>query len=229
MSESGDEGAGNTDLKQKTTDWEKWSETVRTTHYRRADFLRRIGHLIGALAVILSAVVSAGILTSVHTNPSFYWKLAAGIIGVVISALTGLQSFFRFGEMSELHRVAAARFGAVRRELELLILAHPANDPAARTQLESIGKTVAMLEEKGPGFPGGLYRSIERGGRWRFFRRTSSRADDGARVKGHWRVTSNAPGSNPAATAPQAWDGVDQPVRACRRYSTPRPAGELTD
>src|SRR6266542_5073461 len=160
-----------TELEAKAVDWEEWVTKIRTTHYRRADYLRRTNHVVGGLAVILSAVVSAGILTSVHGSPSFHWKLAAGIVGIVASALTGLQSFYKLGETSELHRVAAAHFGAVRRELELVIMRHPESDG----QLAKIAKTIDMLEVKGPGFPRGLYLSVDRGGRWARLKRRVSR------------------------------------------------------
>src|SRR5438105_3842453 len=139
--------------------WERWTEQVRLTHYDRADRYRQWNILIGALAIILTTVVSAGILSSIHTKPTFRWKVAAAVVGVFAAALAALGSYLNLGSLSEQHRQTAASFGKVRRQLELLALAHPPDDTQSRAELESLAFEIADLEKSGPGYPA---RAFER-------------------------------------------------------------------
>ena len=146
------------ELEQKADTWKTWTEAARLTHYARADAFRKWNNAIGVAAVLLSTVVSAGILTSVHKNPGFGWTLAAAILGVAATALTGVRAYLKLGELSELHRVRAGEFGEIRRTLETFLLGNPPNDAASRAQLDRIADQIAKLEKKGPGYPGKVFK-----------------------------------------------------------------------
>jgi hypothetical protein len=148
------------DVEQKASDWEKWVEAVRTTHYARADSFRRWNNFIGVAAVVTSTVVSAGILTSVHKNPGFGWTLAGAVLAVIATGLTGIRSYLKLGTLSEQHRKSAANFGEVRRKLEIFLLAHPPDDPASRAELDAIAREIADLERQGPGYPKGIFEKF---------------------------------------------------------------------
>ncbi len=140
-----------------------WAEAVRLTHYSRADWFRKVNNTIGVAAVVLSAVVSAGILTSIHSSPSFWWTVAAGIVGVSATSLTAIRAYLRLGELSELHRVRAAKFGGIHDQLVTFVLSHPPNDAASRQRLDTIYAEITKLEEEGPGYPAHVfYRELNR-------------------------------------------------------------------
>jgi hypothetical protein len=151
------------EVETKAQDWEQWTATIRTTHYRRADSLRQWNNRIGVAAVSLTTVVSAGILTSIHNEkPSFGWKIAAALVGLAASALTALNSYLNLGALSEKHRHAASNFGKVRRKLELFVLRHPPDDDDSRGELDEVAAEIAKYETDGPGFPKSVFDAAQK-------------------------------------------------------------------
>jgi hypothetical protein len=135
-----------------------WVEAVRLTHYARGDTFRKRNNEIGVTAVFFSTVISAGILTSLHKDPGFWWTVAAAVIALIAALLTGVRSYLKLGELSESHRKAGAKFGEIYRDLEIFVLGKPANDAASRAQLTRIADQIGKLEEVGPGYPAKVFQ-----------------------------------------------------------------------
>jgi len=144
-------------IEKKACEWLTWVEAVRLTHYARGDTFRKRNNEIGLAAVVFSTIISAGILTSLHTDPGFWRTVAAAIVALLAAGLTGIRSYLKLGELSELHRQAGAKFGDIARDLELF-LADPPSAHASVTQLEQIARRIAKLEEAGPGFPAKVFQ-----------------------------------------------------------------------
>jgi hypothetical protein len=150
---------------------EKFAEDARNTHYNRADLNALLHRLVGGAAVVTSAVVSTSILASLNKDhPSFGLTLAAGILAVVAAVLSGLQTFYKFGEVGERHRLAGAYFGELRRDLELLRRCPTEADRC--TELRKLLDRLGKLEEAGPGYPASVFHHISEPRRgWRFWQR----------------------------------------------------------
>jgi outer membrane murein-binding lipoprotein Lpp len=134
-----------------------WVEAVRLTHYARGDTFRKRNNAIGLAAVTLSTVVSAGILTSIHNRPGFWWTVAGAAVALSAALLTGIRSYLKLDKLSESHRKAGAKFGEVYRDLELFVLGNPANDASTRDALSRIAEDIGKLEEVGPGYPSKVF------------------------------------------------------------------------
>jgi SMODS and SLOG-associating 2TM effector domain family 4 len=151
---------------EQASHYRDYAHLARTVHYHMADWRAWINQLIGGLTVLASALVSTGVLTNVKSNPGFALTLAAGIVAFVAAVLAGLQTFYKFGEVAEKHRTAAADYGEVRRELELFLVRYAEKDPAqaslALTELGRLAESLAELDRKGPGYPGRLYKRAQR-------------------------------------------------------------------
>jgi hypothetical protein len=139
---------------------------MRDRHYAASDAANRWNVLLGIPVVIVSAVVSTSIFASINAQPADAWKIAAGLVSLAAAALSALQTFFKFPEAGERHRMAAARFGRVRREAEVFGLRYGSADAAHReaalADLEAIATKLGELDEGSP--PVGTSR---RGGRKR--------------------------------------------------------------
>jgi len=135
-----------------------WVEAVRLTHYSRADTFRKRNNEIGLAAILFSTVISAGLLTSIHSGAGFWWKVAAAIVALLAALATGVRSYLKLDDLSEQHRKAGAKFGEVYRELELFVLGQPANDASSRAELKGIAGEVGTLEEAGPGYPASVFQ-----------------------------------------------------------------------
>jgi len=157
--------------------YEEFAGNARRTHYKRADLNALLNRLVGGAAVVVSAVVSTSVLTNLNKdNPSSGLTLAAGILAIIAAVLAGLQTFYKFGEVGERHRLAGAYFGELRRDLELFRTCPTDADQCSelRNLLDRLGK----LEEAGPGYPASAFQRVAEDRRpwWRFWQRTKTTA-----------------------------------------------------
>jgi len=86
--------------------WKKHAEAARR--------LEKQYRLVGAFSVALSALVGASLFEP-------WSRIAAGIVSVTASVLSGLLTFNRYEERTEKHRVAAVRYKTSLKEIEALL------------------------------------------------------------------------------------------------------------
>ncbi len=155
-----------TNLLKQAREYHKYAAVVRLVHYHMADARAWLNQVIGGLTVLAAAAVSTGILTHAGKNPSSTLTLAGGILAFVAAVLAGLQSFYKFSEVAEQHRRAAANYGDVKMKLELFLVEYTDADPSAAADalsaLPAIQTELSSLDLAGPGFPSRLYRRAER-------------------------------------------------------------------
>ncbi len=113
-----------TDLLSK---WLERSARVQNAHYDAAAHLEYLHYWIGLPVVILSTLVGSSIFATLQDNPTFAIKFIAGMASVLTAILAGIQTFLRYGERAEKHRLAGVRYGAIKREIEQKS-AFPPND-----------------------------------------------------------------------------------------------------
>ena len=106
---------------------ENWKVKVRRAqmaHYAAANRCERRHLYLGVPVVILSAVTGA--LVFADLSKLFDWVTwAVGFASITISILAGLQTFLKLAERAEQHRVAAGRFGNLKRKLDAVIVSSP--------------------------------------------------------------------------------------------------------
>lgn len=159
------------ELAKTAQTYEWFAEAARNTHYDRSDLNAFLHRLVGGAAVVTSAIVSTSVLASLNKDhPSFGLTLAAGILAVIAAVLSGLQTFYKFGELGERHRLAGAYFGELRRDLELFRTCPPGDNRC--TELRDLLDRVGNLEEAGPGYPASVFHHFSEPRRrwWRFWR-----------------------------------------------------------
>lgn len=101
--------------------WLRRARESQFSHYDAAKRLGRYGRFFGVPVIVITAIVGASAFASILTQTvPLYAKMIAGLCSLSATVLSSLQTFFRFSERSERHRIFGAKFGAVRRELEVL-------------------------------------------------------------------------------------------------------------
>lgn len=142
----------------------QYADVARATHYKMSDRRARAQQWLGGVTIAISAVVSTGILASVSKNPSLGLTLAVGIIALIATILTGFQTFYKFGETAEKHRLAAANYGELRSDLQRFLIRYMDDNAVERAdalaELHSLTARAAELDRAGPGFPGRLYERM---------------------------------------------------------------------
>jgi hypothetical protein len=148
---------------------ERWryAQAASLTHFHLGDWYRPINYVLGGLAVVASAVVAAGLFTTINADgaSSSAKNWAAGVAAFA-AALTALTSFLGLGALGEKHRQSGAAFEDIGRALDILI-AHPGNDEESWKALEAIDAKISNIESNALGYPGHIYRRNYRNvGQW---------------------------------------------------------------
>ena len=87
-------------------------------------------------------------------------KIAVGIASVTAAILMALQTFLRYSERGEKHRVVGIRYGALRREIEKR-LAFPPGKKDLEGYLESVRIQWDKCNEDCPTVPKSIWHSTK--------------------------------------------------------------------
>ena len=132
-------------------------------HYKSAEIAARKHRAIGIPSVALSAVVATSIFSTLNDSVHVSWRIATGVFALVAAILAALQAFLSFGDLAEKHKAAGARYGDVRRRIDLFIVEYTGVKQADGVRDEALGKLKSLAEELGklasdsPTLPGRLY------------------------------------------------------------------------
>jgi hypothetical protein len=102
-------------------DWYRRVRIVQFCHYESAKYFEHMNYWIGMPAVFLSTLVGTSVFASLGESIDKRFQILVGLVSVLSAALSGIQTFLRFSEKAEKHRMAAARYGALRREIEEIL------------------------------------------------------------------------------------------------------------
>jgi hypothetical protein len=81
--------------------------------------------MLGVPVVVLTTFIGTSVFATLQDDISTGLKIFVGVISVTAAVLASLQTFLRFGERSEKHRVAGESWAALRREIDEMLALHP--------------------------------------------------------------------------------------------------------
>jgi hypothetical protein len=102
--------------------WHKRLREMQTSQYEAAKPMALRNLQLGIPVVVLSTIVGTSVFASLQKQVSLGWQITVGLISVLAAVLAGLQTFLRYSEKAEAYRMAGAKAGAVRREIEQLLV-----------------------------------------------------------------------------------------------------------
>lgn len=108
------------ELGELLAEWEVRIRRAQRAHFEAATALERAHFAIGIPLVILSTVVGSSVFASLQQQTDVRITIAVGVASVLTAILAGVQTFLRFAERAERHRVVAAKFGVLRKDIEVL-------------------------------------------------------------------------------------------------------------
>ena len=106
-------------------DWDRRAAASAETHYNHAARLSSRNVQLGIPVVALSTFVGTSVFATLQEDVSPYLRILVGAISVTAAVLASLQTFLRFAERAERHRVAADSWSAIRREISQMLALHP--------------------------------------------------------------------------------------------------------
>jgi len=111
---------------QLLADWYKRIRFVQYCHYEAAKACDRLHLVLGIPVIVLSTLVGSSVFSSMGQTPiNPTLQIATGLTSLLAATLASLQTFFRFAEKAEKHRLSASRYGALRREAEEMLATCP--------------------------------------------------------------------------------------------------------
>ena len=150
------------DILKLIDDFSKTSLMNRAAHYRAANLNRTRHYWLGIPSIVIGTAVGTSIFASLNSNPSDAAKIFVGLISFLSAAMASLQTFFKFAENGEKHRLAGASYGNIRRKLDIMKVEyssqeHPSREEALK-ELKEIGDVLGDLAKESPDIPDVAYK-----------------------------------------------------------------------
>jgi hypothetical protein len=99
-------------------DWHKRMAGAEAAHFRWADRYGKRHVVLGLIVVGITGFIGSSVFTSLQDRGvSTAARLLVGSISVIAALLASVQTFLKYAERAEKHRVAAVRYGALRRRI----------------------------------------------------------------------------------------------------------------
>jgi hypothetical protein len=127
---------------------EYWMSAGRNglAHYRAAEIAAKRNRQIGIPNVALSSIVATSVFATLSENVDVRIKFATGAIALITAILAALQAFLSFGDRAERHKAAGAKYGSIRRKIDMFILEF--SEKQHEKEIESaISKLIDIADE----------------------------------------------------------------------------------
>ncbi len=142
------------EVKKLLSDWLRRFRRLQRSHRDATRILRGFHFWLGIPTVVLKTFVGTSIFATLEsTDIDVKTRILVGIVSVTAGVLSALQTFLRFAERAEKHRVAGARFGALRREVEQELALPTRERQEMKDFLDTLRERNDKLAEESPEIP----------------------------------------------------------------------------
>ncbi|MFY9824027.1 MAG: SLATT domain-containing protein [Thermoanaerobaculia bacterium] len=103
--------------------WMGSLDLAQTAHYKTATQYESRHYQIGVPVVVMSTVVGTTVFTSLDGSHqgSLAISISVAVVSISAAVLAAIQTFFGYSVRAERHRVAAGRFGVLKRKIERIL------------------------------------------------------------------------------------------------------------
>lgn len=146
--------------------WRFRVHRVQIGHYEAGRACENRHFWLGVPAVVISTVVGTAVFVSISEvaqETTLVWpKILVGLLSVTSGVLIGLQTFLRYREQAELHKVAGSKYAHLKHEIELLAAMPPDDQNIFRQKLIEIEKEWDTVRMESPNLPSSIWKKMER-------------------------------------------------------------------
>ncbi|MBD3341192.1 MAG: SLATT domain-containing protein [Candidatus Lokiarchaeota archaeon] len=147
----------NIDKNSSTSDilliWLNRNRRNQIAHRQAAKHYHRRHIFLGVTVIALTTIVGTSVFTTLERQVDIRLQIVVGLISLSAAVFSALQTFLRFGERSDKHRIAAARYGSVRRKIEHIISITYENPKYQNKVLTSMREQMDQLATDSPEIP----------------------------------------------------------------------------
>lgn len=143
--------------------WRFRVHRVQLGHYLAGRHYDLMHLLLGIPAVVLSAIVGSAVFSSLATEGlPVGCTVLVGFLSIASLVLTALQTFLKYSELAERHKIAGARFADLKHQIEMVAVFDIEDRDAVRLKLESVEKLWARVREESPNLPARIWDCVEK-------------------------------------------------------------------
>lgn len=143
--------------------WRFRVHRVQTGHYNAGRRYDRLHLLLGIPAIVVSAVVGTAVFASLAaTEDHVVITIVVGFLSLAAAVLASLQTFLKYSELAERHKLAGARFADLKHKIELIAVFQPLDSEALRAQLVEVEQRWETVREESPNIPAKIWNQIEK-------------------------------------------------------------------
>lgn len=139
--------------------WHRRLSESQFAHYTAGKKLTGANLCLGVPIMVLSSIVAAAMLATFERPLTQSVRITFGCITLAVALMASLQTFLRFAERSERHRVIAARYGAIKRRAEQLLVA---GSVVSEEDLSDLRQQTDRITEEAPQINHGVIKAIRK-------------------------------------------------------------------
>ena len=143
-------------MEQLLANWERQIEWKQRAHTDASRWITLKNSWVGYPAAALSAIVGTSIFASFLTGSIVPWvQIGTIVLSLSAAVLSAIQTQTRTGflQIADQHRLAAAEYGNLRREIERLRTMPDVDDAEKRQAVDAVQERFDKLDIESPRIP----------------------------------------------------------------------------
>lgn len=141
-------------LQELLIDWYCRAKFSQYAHHESAKLYERLNYLLGIPVIVLSAFVGTSVFASLGKSINPVVQISIGMVSVMTAGLASLQTFLKLSKKAESCRSAGAKYGALRREIQEMLIFNS----LGKEDISSIRKKIDDLATEVPHIPNEIWR-----------------------------------------------------------------------
>ncbi len=107
------------DIDKMISQWQNGVRIMHMAHNICATHFNRRHVMLGVPVVIVSTIVGTAVFSTLESAPETWMQIVTGLLSITAAILAALQTFLRYGDLAEQHKIVSVRYGKLRRKLDL--------------------------------------------------------------------------------------------------------------
>ena len=153
-----------TDIPELLNKWYKRLRESQFSHYQAEGYYARLHYFLGIPAIAISAIVGTSIFSTIgSSSTSQEIQITVGLISLLATVLISLQTFLKFSEQAEKHRITAAKYGALRRSIEQIktFMSSEIEFENLESEITALRNRIDELAEDAPNVPKKVWKQAK--------------------------------------------------------------------
>lgn len=145
------------DIQELLQEWHVGVRIFHIAHSKGASYYSRMHTKLGIPVIVLAALVGTTVFATLESSTLLFIKIGVGLLSVTAAVLASLQTFLGYGERSERHKLAAFKYGALRRDIEVFIAKAPQDEAKLLSFVEEFKNGWNTADNEAPPIPQRFY------------------------------------------------------------------------